>query len=109
MLVVETLRIETAVLLNEVARMTFDSGGGQVAQAAEAAGKQRGVASYLALLEHVINVVVDQQGTLASRVVDVINYYFEVGHKLFCQTWTEVARWMCSIHHAFYMYPLEVT
>lgn len=66
MLVVETLRIETAVLLNEVARMTFDSGGGQVAQAAEAASKQRGVASYLALLEHVINVVVDQQGTLAS-------------------------------------------
>lgn len=66
MLVVETLRIETAVLLNEVARMTFDSGGGQAAQAAEAAGKQRGVASYLALLEHVINVVVDQQGTLAS-------------------------------------------
>ena len=66
MLVVEILRIETAVLLNEVARMTFDSGGGQAAQTTEAVGKQRGVASYLALLEHVINVVVDQQGTLAS-------------------------------------------
>jgi hypothetical protein len=61
MLVVETVRIETAVLLNEVARKTFDSGGGETDQVAESAGKQQGLATYLALLEHVINVVVDQQ------------------------------------------------
>lgn len=63
MLVVETVRIETAVLLNEVARITFDSGGSETAQVAESAGKEQGLAAYLSLLEHVINVVVDQQGT----------------------------------------------
>lgn len=64
MLVVETVRIETAVLLNEVARTTFDSGGGETAPVADSAGKQQGLATYFSLLEHVINVVVEQQGTL---------------------------------------------
>jgi hypothetical protein len=66
MLVVETVRIETAVLLNEVARTTFDSGGGQTAPIAESAGKQQGLATYLSLLEHVINVIVDQQDASAK-------------------------------------------
>lgn len=72
MLVVETVRIETAVLLNEVARTTFDSGGGETAPIAESAGKQQGLATYLALLEHVINVIVDQQGTSGCSAVYLI-------------------------------------
>ncbi|KAG0592349.1 hypothetical protein M758_1G239200 [Ceratodon purpureus] len=74
MLVVETVRIETSVLLNEVARKTFDSGGGETDQVAESAGKQQGLATYLALLEHIINVVVDQQdasGKLKESTMEI--------------------------------------
>lgn len=66
LLVVETLRVETAVLLNEVARMTFDSGGGEPAQAVDSDNKQQVLATCLALLEHVMNLVADQQGLYFS-------------------------------------------
>uniref|UniRef100_A0A7I4DPU4 Uncharacterized protein n=1 Tax=Physcomitrium patens TaxID=3218 RepID=A0A7I4DPU4_PHYPA len=64
------LRIETAVLLNEVARKTFDSGGGETAQVAESAGNQQGLATYFALLEHIIIVVVEQQDKLMESTME---------------------------------------
>lgn len=75
MLVVETLRIETAVLLNEVARKMFGSGG-QTTQVAESAGKQQGLATYLALLEHIVNVVVEQQDASGRLKESTLEFAF---------------------------------
>ncbi|KAL3700351.1 hypothetical protein R1sor_018373 [Riccia sorocarpa] len=58
-LVVETLRVETAVLLNEVARMTFEVG--QVAGTSKGNSvKERRLMSCFSLLEHIITIAAEQ-------------------------------------------------
>ncbi|KAL2651419.1 hypothetical protein R1flu_019547 [Riccia fluitans] len=58
-LVVETLRVETPVLLNEVARRTFDSG--QVAETSQGSTvHERRLLSCFALLEEIINIAAEQ-------------------------------------------------
>jgi hypothetical protein len=96
LLILETLRVETAVLLNEVARIVFDNSGGTlVAQNPEAAMKQRQLATFFFLLEHIMNVVAEQQdaggnlGELAmekaivalDEVVGVILEFLEDAHE----------------------------
>ncbi|KAG6543455.1 hypothetical protein Mapa_015125 [Marchantia paleacea] len=60
LLIVETLRVESAVLLNEVARSSFDPG--QEPQTSDGSSvKERRLMSCFALLESVINIVTNQE------------------------------------------------
>ncbi|CAM6083214.1 unnamed protein product [Calypogeia fissa] len=65
LLVAETLRVETAVILNEVAQAAFESGESAEAESsktAEAASvRQRRLMTCFALLEHVITIVATQE------------------------------------------------
>lgn len=61
LLIVETLRVESAVLLNEVARSSFDPG--QEPRTTDGSSvKERRLMSCFALLESVINIVTNQEG-----------------------------------------------